>query len=809
MVTRIGGLASGMDIDELVKKLMTAEKAPLNKLYQKKQIYEWQRDSYRSVNTKLNTFDTYIADNFILKNIGSKTANLSNSDFISATATSKASGTLSIEGVSQLATAASSVGEQKNATGSTKLSELGIKDGIINLKAIKSDGTMPEEGTKIEIDSSMTVSQFVTKINNSNAGVSALFENGRLSITAKNTGNNKQGAEVKVSEGADIFGKLGFTALEGKSAGDLASGGTNAIFKVNGITTERSTNTFSISGYTVTLKNTFNQAATVANSYNAAYKEWDFATNKTDFKALEKAINQAKDTYDTANNKYTEKLNQIFGNSTLSNDNKGIYNKINNKNLLASLSQEEMTEIRNLQPDTSSQEAFDSWLKNATISRELKQKLTGLKTEQFTTLQSLDDDKFQNMKNAAQLEIYNSIGPNFFNGLGTNEINQIKSITNLSTEEFNTNVNQLKNSPEEWKRNLGKKLSSLSESQRESLSKLTTEDLSKFAEVGKLETEKENALLGIDEAKATYDAAIERQKSSEGALKDAYLAFSKVNGSIGNVNPDDLGSYPPTVDVPSNSVNPVTITSSTNVDEMMDKIKEYVKTYNGLIADLTSQTKEKKYRDYAPLTNEQKEEMSENEIKIWEEKAKSGLLKSDSILRNGLSSMRSLVYETNYGVDNPKYNALYKVGITTTKSYSDGGMLEIDEVKLRKALEDDPDAVVQLLSNSEGKKEDTVTIEQNGEMVTKKVDTRGYLQQLRGSMKEFQLNIEKKAGRSTMVDHQYSIGKNILDADNRIDNWKRKLEDIEARYWKQFTAMEQAINKANSQSSYFAQFSGQ
>lgn len=56
-----------------------------------------------------------------------------------------------------------------------------------------------------------------------------------------------------------------------------------------------------------------------------------------------------------------------------------------------------------------------------------------------------------------------------------------------------------------------------------------------------------------------------------------------------------------------------------------------------------------------------------------------------------------------------------------------------------------------------------------------------------------------------MTDAQYAIGKNLVDTESRISTWKRKLEDIEARYWKQFTAMEQAINKANQQSSMFMQ----
>lgn len=66
MVTRVGGLASGMDIDSIVEKLMSAEKAPLNKLYQQQQKYEWQRDAYREINTALSSFDDFLFDNYRL-----------------------------------------------------------------------------------------------------------------------------------------------------------------------------------------------------------------------------------------------------------------------------------------------------------------------------------------------------------------------------------------------------------------------------------------------------------------------------------------------------------------------------------------------------------------------------------------------------------------------------------------------------------------------------------------------------------------------------------------------------------------------
>jgi len=290
------------------------------------------------------------------------------------------------------------------------------------------------------------------------------------------------------------------------------------------------------------------------------------------------------------------------------------------------------------------------------------------------------------------------------------------------------------------------------------------------------DAEEKAAVTRLDEATSTQNAA-KADADAAGILKpDGSIDETKVN------------------DAPK--AQAVTMTSTTNVDDIVNKIKEFVTTYNGFIKNLTDQTKETKYRDYAPLTSEQREEMSESEIKLWEEKAKSGLLRGDTLIREGLSNMRALVYQSNPGIDS-KYNTLFSIGITTTKNYNDGGTLEIDEIKLRKVLEEDPDAVEKLFKNSEGKKEDVVD--------GKTVDTRGYLDKLRESMKSFEISIEKKAGRSTMTDSQYAIGKNLMDTESRINTWKSKLENIEARYWKQFTAMEQAINKANSQSSMFSQ----
>jgi flagellar hook-associated protein 2 len=247
---------------------------------------------------------------------------------------------------------------------------------------------------------------------------------------------------------------------------------------------------------------------------------------------------------------------------------------------------------------------------------------------------------------------------------------------------------------------------------------------------------------------------------------------------------------------------PVTVTSSTDVDGMIAKIEEFVNKYNELIGSLNDKIREKRYRDYPPLTDEQKKEMTEKQIELWEEKAKSGLLRGDSIISNGLSQMRRDLYSRVDGIGTNVIDTLSEFGITTTNEISNGGKLVVDRDKLREALESDPDKVVKTLTQSGTITKDPGT----GQVIS---DTRGIVQRLRDTIKGIIINIEKKAGKPTYTENQYSIGLQLKDVENRISDFQRRLQDIESRYWRQFTAMEQAIQRANQQSMFLmGQFGG-
>ena len=241
---------------------------------------------------------------------------------------------------------------------------------------------------------------------------------------------------------------------------------------------------------------------------------------------------------------------------------------------------------------------------------------------------------------------------------------------------------------------------------------------------------------------------------------------------------------------------PIDLTTKVDADNMVDKIKKFVETYNGLIESMNSLTKETKYRDYTPLTDEQKEDMSEKEIEAWEKKAKSGLLRNDNILNSALNTLRSTMYSSGGGKQDVKatddqpsqnfINTLYEMGITTSNKMTDRGKLVIDETKLREAIEKNPEQVFTTFSDTTKGNE-------------------GLVQKLRKNVQATAIDIEKKAGKADATNQSFQIGRSIKDTENRIDLWKTKLADIESRYWKQFTAMETAINKANQQSTLFTQ----
>ena len=113
------------------------------------------------------------------------------------------------------------------------------------------------------------------------------------------------------------------------------------------------------------------------------------------------------------------------------------------------------------------------------------------------------------------------------------------------------------------------------------------------------------------------------------------------------------------------STEPQKIAIKPDVDGIYDSINSFVDRYNELIDKINGKLSEEYNRDYQPLTRQQKEAMSEKDIEKWEERAKTGLIRNDSILEKIVFSMRRGLFDKINGVD----ISLTNIGITTGSYY--------------------------------------------------------------------------------------------------------------------------------------------
>ncbi|MBC5637895.1 flagellar hook-associated protein 2 [Ornithinibacillus sp. BX22] len=234
------------------------------------------------------------------------------------------------------------------------------------------------------------------------------------------------------------------------------------------------------------------------------------------------------------------------------------------------------------------------------------------------------------------------------------------------------------------------------------------------------------------------------------------------------------------------------LTVENDIDAAFDSIMNFVDKYNEIVDLINKSQTEERFRDYKPLTEAQKAEMDDRQIELWEEKAKSGILRGDSILTSGLHSMRQTWY-TNVQTGG-EITSLTQIGISTTADYMNGGKLQVNEEELKKALREDPDGVFKLFSNSTSSKDDP---------------SRGLINRLEDSIESTMKRVEERAGKTTSTLENYSLGKRIKDLNTRISDFEKRLVSIESRYWRQFSAMEQAIARLNNQSmQLLSQFGG-
>ena len=293
--------------------------------------------------------------------------------------------------------------------------------------------------------------------------------------------------------------------------------------------------------------------------------------------------------------------------------------------------------------------------------------------------------------------------------------------------------------------------------------------------------------IAIEDLGGNLMSALGLTKSSGAVSNQGQNAILSVNGQtiIRSTNSFEVDGAKITLNNTTDEA--ITITMVNDATALKDTIKTFVEDYNKMVDLLNGLVKEKVYSDYQPLSDEQKKEMSESEIKAWEEKAKSGVLKGDSILRSISSKLHSVI--TGLSVNG---FSLYSMGISSA-GYTENGKLQIDEAKLQTALETRGPEIRDLFTSANG-----IGNALNDVIVgaTKTTGVKGS----RGTL------VEAAGVADTTSATENGIYEQIKRTNKTLTALQTRLTAEERRLWSKFTALESAINAFNSQGAIISQF---
>ncbi len=696
MVMRVTGLASGMNIDEIVENMMKAQSIPLNKIKQQKTLLEWQRDSYREMNTLLLDFRSQLTNMKLSSFYRTRSVASTNEDIVSATVASGAGqSSYTISKISSLAVAESrmtnsGISKQSSNKVDTTKSLLSIQDSFANADkilwkqgSIESKSIVTKEGEPITLGLADGVQ--ITDLENMTVEVNG------IKYTVIDSGTPKSG-EVMVN----------------KDTGELTFGDTiaaNSTVKVNYVTDKK------VENKTITKDTTQIQlkGALVAGQIKLSFKDGtdttiELSDEYTGIDTNGNRIGKIKD-----GDKVVGEINYETGVITFNSE-------FSNYFPAETENSEEKPKLE--LTITSQQNYFSFGLTTHTSKGQIDEKFLIQGSESLNSVMS----KVNNSK----------LGVTMFYDSYSDKV----TMTRKETGVYNENGQEIE-----------------------------------FTD-GDFLTQ----VLGF-------------QNGDSGNYIKAENATITVNGLETSRQSNTFSINGVTFTLKKTTDTPVTINVNNDNDDLFENIKNFVDKYNELVEKIEKKLSEPKYKDYLPLTDDEKEELSETQQEKWENMAKSGILRNDSILSGLVTQMRTAIYS---GVNQDDLDSAMKslsaIGITTTADFTTA-KLEINESKLKAAIEKDPNSI-ELLFNGTGAMD----------------GQKGVIQRLYDKVNATMDQLKERAGNSYSVNNQFTIGRQLDDLDDRIERFEDRLADLETRYYSQFTAMEQAIQKANSQSAYLAQF---
>lgn len=731
----ISGLVSNLDTDSIVSALVSAYSTKKDKYVKAQTKLEWKQDAWKELNTKIYSFYSGTLSSLRFSNAFSKKASSVDSTKATVKASSDAvSGTQKLK-IKQLAKSGyltgavvkSSDGSNTKLTGSSKLSELGIEDGSsISVKVGNTEKT-------ITLNGSDSVNTAVARLKE--AGLNASFDetNQRFFVSSKTSGSEGEFSIIGANSS-------GLKALSGMGLNSVTSADVES-YRYWAALTDDDISNFTDTDYT--------------KQKTALYDLTDeVSMNKlkdTLRSTLEKA-NESNETLGKANKLIDYKLDAINEVSGLS---------LEERSALISKAAERMTEISSKKELTDEDKAELEELQakheiyvasaNATFNVEAEKK-------------KYEDEKTENQKiidaNAATIDTANkALADNdgftaYVNGLNDDITKKNAELKETILDNYNTKRSNAKEFVKAY-------------------------DIVNDANADKTSDEYKNALQLIGDNSGSGTGAVRIQGQD---------AIVELNGAtfISASNNFQINGLTITAKQLTDADEEISITTDTDTQGIYDMIKGFFTEYNTLIKEMDSLYNADSAKGYEPLTDDEKEAMTDKEIEKWEEKIKKALLRRDDTLQSVSDSIKN-AFQKSYEINGKKYS-LSSFGIKTGGYFTSGdnekSIFHIDgdskdstssgnTDKLMAAIASDPDTVC--------------------EFFNKLAD--GVYAELSNKMKGTTLSSAYTVYNDKSMKNEYN------EYTKTIKSWEEKIESYEEKYRKQFTAMEKALATLNSNSS--------
>ncbi|NMS89692.1 flagellar filament capping protein FliD [Clostridioides difficile] len=284
----------------------------------------------------------------------------------------------------------------------------------------------------------------------------------------------------------------------------------------------------------------------------------------------------------------------------------------------------------------------------------------------------------------------------------------------------------------------------------------------------------------------TTDGAGNKVASTYG--KNLEADITDENGRVVHINKESNAFVIDNISYNVNSKGNAKLVSVTDTEEATKNMKAFVEDYNKLMDKVYGLVTTKKPKDYPPLTDDQKEDMSTEEIEKWDKKAKEGVLRNDDELRAFVEDIQSMFFG-----DATDIEALRKIGINEHENYNKKGQISFDESVFSNAIIEDSDKVYKVLAGYSSNSDDKGMFEKLKDIMYEYTGSSG-------SKFAEKAGIEKTASASENI---YS--KQIAEQEKNINRLVEKMNDKEKRLYAKYSALESLLNQYNSQMNYFSQ----